>query len=325
MTFEIKKPVMYIYRGLPGIGKSRDARQFQNQSIQSGRLAVIIERDIIRRELNPERTDWYTKEFELEVTNLHRSRIQAALHIGADVLVADTNLPNSNVKQLMRLGVNAGADIEIIDMRDPKHYPLEMALSQNALRHWSKVVPEEFIIDRYERFIKNHPLTNPDLPAPAAGGEEFEIEPYVQGNGKRAYIFDIDGTLAIMGDRGPYDGHLVHLDTVEENVATVLDLLEQNYYIYIVTGRDEKYRYITEKWLSDAGIVYDKLLMRPTQPDGEKKTEDSIVKYRLFQEHIAPERPRIMGVFDDRHRVLRMWRKLGLTTFHINGPDAGNF
>jgi hypothetical protein len=99
--------------------------------------------------------------------------------------------------------------------------------------------------------------------------------------------------------------------------------IEQGHTVYIVSGRDEIYREVTEKWLKDNGIRYDFLLMRPTEP-GEKR-EDSIIKYELFDTQIRPLGYRILGVYDDRHRVLRMWRKLGLTTFHVNGPDAGDF
>ena len=93
--------------------------------------------------------------------------------------------------------------------------------------------------------------------------------------------------------------------------------------VIIVSGRDEIYREVTEKWLADNGISYDHLYMRPTE-EGQKR-EDSIIKYELFNKHIRPLNYRILGVYDDRHRVLRMWRELGLTTFHVNGPDAGNF
>jgi uncharacterized HAD superfamily protein len=139
-----------------------------------------------------------------------------------------------------------------------------------------------------------------------------------------AVIFDIDGTLAVMGDRSPYDGEAVWKDTPNYDVATALNLhREAQHTIYIVSGRDEVYREVTEKWLDSHGIKYDELLMRPTE-EGNKR-EDSIIKHELFNKHIRPLGYRILGVYDDRHRVLRMWRQLGLTTFHINGPDAGNF
>lgn len=326
MTYESKKPIMSVYRGMPGVGKSTDALKAQKAAQWRGQLAIIVERDQIRRELDPSRTKWYTGEFEDEVTTLQRARIKAAFVLGADVYVADTNLPNASVRSLMRLAVNAGAEVQIIDMRDPKEFPLELILERERKRHPSKQVGEEFLRERYERFIQGKTLTNPELPEPTP---EHVVEPYEQPYEQtttKAVIFDIDGTLAIMGDRNPYDGHLVHLDSINEDVRQALwHYHDQGHTVYIVTGRDEKYREVTEKWLVANQAYYDHMYMRPTEPDDKPKTEDSVVKHNLFNLHIRPKGHRIVGVYDDRHRVLRMWRKLGLTTFHINGPDAGNF
>jgi len=325
MTYETKKPTLYIYRGMPGVGKSTDAKKAQQAAQWRGQLAVIIERDLIRRELDPGRTKWYTGEFEDEVTTLQRKRIRAAFVLGADVYAADTNLPSASVKSLMRIAVEEGADVEIIDMRSPKEFPLELLLERDKNRHASKKVGEEFIRGRYERFIQGKDLTNPVLPEAT---KEHVVEPYVQPTEftRSIVIFDIDGTLAIMGDRHPHDGHLVHLDTMNEDVLRAMRHYHENgHTVIIVTGRDEKYREITETWLAENGAVWDAMYMRPTEPDHLPKTEDSIIKYNLFNLHIRPLGHKIVGVYDDRHRVLRMWRKLGLTTFHINGPDAGNF
>lgn len=323
-SYEVKRPLMSIYRGMPGCGKSTDALKAQKAAQWRGQLAVIVERDIIRRELDPGRTRWYTGEFEDEVTSLQRRRINAAFVLGADVLVPDTNLPSASVKSLMRLAVNAGAEVQVVDMRNPEQFPLELLLKRDRERHPSKQVGEEFLRARYERFIQRKELTNPTLPEAT---EELVVEPYEQPESDTvAWIFDIDGTLAIMGERHPHDGHLVYLDSVNKDVRLALhNKMDLGHHIYIVTGRDEKYREVTEKWLKDNNVPYDGLYMRPTEPDDQPKTEDSVVKHSLFNLHLREKGHRIAGVYDDRHRVLRMWRKLGLTTFHINGPDAGNF
>ena len=323
-TFETKKPTLYIYRGMPGVGKSTDALRFVSEKARRGELAVIVERDVIRRNLDPNRTAWYTPDFEERVTEVQYSKIKAGLALEADVISSDTNLPNNSVRNLMKIAVRNGADVEVLDMRDPGLYSLEFVLARNESRPAADRVDEKWLVDRYNRFIKGKELTNPE---PPAADVELEIEPYVQPEDRtnRAWIFDIDGTLAVMGDRNPYDGHLVHLDTLNHAVGYLMNLIQWDDTVYVVSGRDEKYREVTEKWLSENNLFHDGLYMRWTQPNGERKIEDSVVKHKLFQEHIAPKGHYIAGVFDDRHRVLRMWRKLGLTTFHINGPDAGDF
>ena len=199
MTYETKNPTLFIYRGMPGVGKSGDALKAQKAAQWRGQLAIIVERDIIRRELDPSRSKWYTGEFEDEVTTLQRKRIRAAFVLGADVYAADTNLPSASVRSLMRIAVEHGADVEIIDMRDPKEFPLDLILERERKRHPAKKVGEEFLRARYERFIQGKQLTNPALPEVPV---EHVVEPYEQPADPEAsqlVIFDIDGTLAEIG------------------------------------------------------------------------------------------------------------------------------
>ena len=315
MTAEI-----IITRGLPGSGKSTWAKAFASLA---GNVA-IVERDELRLQLFG--CYWTGKqEDEERVTRLQDKLVRSYLAEGTRVVISDTHLPDRSVKKWLKLGVELGVPVEVQDFR---HVPLLQVLSNNAERgKWSgKQVPADVIVEKHERFIKGRNL---DKVVEYTPSTKNKIEPYVQPPVPdyprlNAVIFDIDGTLAIMGDRSPYDGAAVWKDTPNHDVATALTLhREAQHTIYIVSGRDEVYRDVTEKWLDSHGIKYDGLLMRPTE-EGNKR-EDSIIKHELFNKHIRPLNYRILGVYDDRHRVLRMWRELGLTTFHVNGPDAGNF
>lgn len=307
---------LIITRGLPGSGKSTWAHELAKDNGY-----VVVERDMLRKELTGK---FYTgdQEVEYKVTKLQLKRVKGLLELGYTAIVSDTNLPDRSVKQWHDVAHSAGVNFSVMDFRD---VPLEKVLGRNSQTERElagKKVPEKVIRDKWERFIKGRDLSKPVEWSHKA---EVEIEPYVQPHWDTDYaavIFDIDNTLAIMGDRSPYDGDKVYIDTVNYDVSHALGL----YYhsganVFIVTGRDEKYRAVTEKWLDGHEIKYDALFMRP-----ERDTrEDSIIKHELFNQHIRDKRYKILGVFDDRHRVLRMWRKLGLTTFHVNGPDAGNF
>lgn len=268
------------------------------------------------------------QEDENLVTKLQMKRVKGLLKLGMDVIVSDTNLPDRSVKRWMQVCHDTGAQGFIKDFR---HVDLETVLENNnsaVRRAEGKLVPPEVIVDKHKRFIEGRDLSKPVVFTPKVE-KELEVVPYEQPewpyHSRRCLvIFDIDGTIAIMGDRSPYDGAKVWMDTPNEDVVAALNNHRaNNHTIYIVSGRDEIYREVTERWLESHGIQYDWLLMRPTEP-GEKR-EDSIIKYELFNKHIRPLGYRILGVYDDRHRVLRMWRKLGLTTFHVNGPDAGDF
>jgi len=83
------------------------------------------------------------------------------------------------------------------------------------------------------------------------------------------------------------------------------------------TGRDEWCRDETAARLElYVGVPYEGLFMRA---DGDSR-RDADVKQELFDDEIR-DRWRIVGVFDDRRHVVRMWRSLGLTVFHVAEGD----
>ncbi len=132
-----------------------------------------------------------------------------------------------------------------------------------------------------------------------------------------ALIVDIDGTLAHMVNRGPYDASLYHTDTVDETIRSLVGLYYiQGPKILVVSGRDDTYKDVTAKWLSDNFIGYDELYMRK----GGDKRNDAIVKQEIFEEHIKGKYE-IEFVLDDRNRVVKMWRELGLKCLQVADGD----
>lgn len=311
-------PKLTIYRGLPGSGKSYHAQFVQ------GNNEVIVERDQLRQELFG---TWFTDNYahEQQVTKVQRKRVTAALRAGIDVRVPDMHLKDKYVREWLLLAHDiGGVEVSIEDFRT---VPLEKVLKQNKhLERESvgKVVPELLIQKMHRNFIAGKSVEQLLEPRGAKVPADQIIYPYEQGNGYPAIIVDIDGTVADMdGQRSPYDYSKVHLDKPKQDVIDILDAaFVDGANVYFVSGRKSECREATEAWLREhIPFPYEGLYMRA---DGDDR-EDSIIKYELFNAHIRPLGHRIIGVFDDRHRVLRMWRKLGLTTFHVNGPDAGDF
>lgn len=144
---------------------------------------------------------------------------------------------------------------------------------------------------------------------------------------KDIVIFDIDGTLA-NGEhrqhhvRGPKKNWMAYMDglaedTVHEHVRAAFRCFKNNpgidYHIYLLSGRDEPYREATEKWLLDNDIFgYHELYMRPAND----YRPDDIIKEELFNKHFGEFKDRVLCVFDDRPRVIRMWRKIGIPIFN---------
>ena len=63
-------------------------------------------------------------------------------------------------------------------------------------------------------------------------------------------------------------------------------------------------------------MPYLALFMRPY---GDSR-KDSVVKREIFEREIQ-SRYQVVGVFDDRMQVVRMWRDLGLTVFQVADGD----
>lgn len=134
----------------------------------------------------------------------------------------------------------------------------------------------------------------------------------------KAIIVDIDGTLAKMNGRSPFDWSRVGEDKVNEPVRTVLMAMRKTHMVIIFSGRDGVCRTETINWLNNNRIHYNKIFMRE-EGNNEK---DAIIKRRLFDTHIAGKYE-IEFVLDDRNQVVDMWRKdLGLTCLQV---DYGDF
>lgn len=130
----------------------------------------------------------------------------------------------------------------------------------------------------------------------------------------RAWIVDIDGTLALKGERGPFDWHRVGEDTPNDPVVSIVRaLVRDGHRMIYVSGRMEQCRTATIAWLNGCLIDAIHLHMRP---DDDYRPDD-VLKREIYEKEIR-DRYEIVGVIDDRARVVRMWRdELGLTCIQV--------
>lgn len=83
--------------------------------------------------------------------------------------------------------------------------------------------------------------------------------------------------------------------------------------IEIWSGRCESVREKTIRWLTDHHIYYSVLKMRP---EGDSIPDD-ILKEQWLDSTIRDNR-KVDYVFDDRPKVIRMWRRRGIFVFDVN-------
>jgi len=140
---------------------------------------------------------------------------------------------------------------------------------------------------------------------------------------KDTIIVDLDGTLADLTDRLPFikeqnppdwDSFFYSCD-LDKPIQWVIDLisnLRDNsiYDIVIISGRSDKVKEKTMKWLVNNHIRFDELVMRK---DGDHRP-DTVVKLEMIQ----PFKERVAFIIDDRQSVVDMWRKEGFNVLQCN-------
>ena len=143
--------------------------------------------------------------------------------------------------------------------------------------------------------------------------------PYVPISGTPlAILVDLDGTMALRGDRSPYDETKVGADLPNEPVIAVVRAMERaGHTVIFCSGRTEACRWQTEMWLSaNYARPYMALHMRAV---GDTRA-DRVVKAEIFDREIR-RRYQVVCVFDDRATVVAMWRSLGLTVMQVAEGD----
>lgn len=134
----------------------------------------------------------------------------------------------------------------------------------------------------------------------------------------KAVICDLDGTLSLLNGRDPYNAATCDNDLLNEPVAAALKMAKRRgYQVILLSGREDKFREPTVRFLDKHQIGYDLLLMR-TSNDFRK---DNIIKRELFEGEIQGKYF-VEFLLDDRNQVVDMWRKdLHLPCFQVNYGD----
>lgn len=301
-----------ILRGLSGSGKTAMAREWVQEHPER---RVRIGRDSIRSMVrgNTAKTV-FSHKGEQFITQLQRAAVIAAWEAGKSVILDDTNLRLKFAREWAELAEKHGKTWAVIDVATP----VDDCLVNNAFRPIAEQVPPEVIMDQARRF----PGPWPVVEVKDARSEQFEEYDHLADfDLPEAFIFDIDGTLALnTGGRSYYDESRVLED--EPNYA-VLDMLitlkRAGHKIILMSGRSDACRHLTISWLYMhlGADMFDALHMRG---EGDQR-KDYIVKGELFDKHVRHNYS-VAGVYDDRAQVIEgLWRAIGLQTYQVARND----
>ena len=153
---------------------------------------------------------------------------------------------------------------------------------------------------------------------------------------KPLYIFDLDGTLALIQhrrhlverERGRQDWKGFYAacvsDEPNEPVLRVMECLRRFADVWIFSGRSDEVRLQTVEWLvkntsfvtSDFDSAFGDQDVLTMRQEGDY-TADDVLKKQWLDGMLAGDKARLVATFDDRDRVVAMWRAAGVTCFQV--------
>lgn len=145
------------------------------------------------------------------------------------------------------------------------------------------------------------------------------------------YIFDIDGTIALIDHRR----HI--LDEVDDSnrwrrfyaacdkdtpndpvIKTMESLRITGAEIWFFSGRSAEVRNKTVAWLTDntSFMSHDLGAILVMRDEGDYTADDTL-KRSWYERMLIQDQQRLIAVFDDRDRVVKMWRDVGVACFQV--------
>ncbi len=152
---------------------------------------------------------------------------------------------------------------------------------------------------------------------------------------KPLVIFDLDGTLSdathrqwmIRKDRA--DGLKPDWRTFYRacgrdkpklaTIAVAKALHAASHELWLFSGRSNEVQALTSAWLveHELAMLFSRYRFRP---EGDHQPDDKL-KRGWYEEMSEQDRERLLLVFDDRDRMVAMWRSLGVTCFQVAPGD----
>ena len=318
--------------GIPGSGKSTYAKQIVAKDPSNW---VRVNNDDLRAMMNG---SVWSADYEKMVTDARNYLIRDALKRGKNVIIDNLNLNRRHFDDVCKIAKSVNADIQVFEKAF--YIELEEALERNAKREGAARVPDDVIKKWWKESGKQQfKFFKPRVEIyteQRGNNQAVEAPEYIPGL-PEAVLCDLDGTLALIHGRSPYDAS--NCDIKDLPNVPVIETIKAHYNagrkIIFCSGREDKYRpetirfiekYVTHivnvscgggRDLPEEFAIDYKLFMRKT--DDFRK--DAIIKEEIYQNEIEGKY-NVLCVLDDRDQVVTFWREKGLTCFQV---APGNF
>ena len=287
----MNKQEIYWLRGLPASGKSTFAKEWVNQNPTN---RTRINKDDLRSLLHNNK---FSKGNEKQILKIQEDIILSTLKEGKSIVIDNTHLVEKHLENLKQLLFKNGFNNIPVIIKDFTNVSPEECIQRDLIR------PNSVGSNVIWRMYWDHIANIQELSYSASK--------------KDAIIVDIDGTLAEMFNRGPFNWSKVGQDKVRKHIRNLVNIYARaGYEIILVSGRDFCCYTETVDWLIENEILFNALYMRSIN-DNRK---DFIVKKEIYHNAIEPNY-NIFLVVDDRPQVIRQWRLLGLPVINANPCD----
>lgn len=289
-------------RGVSASGKTVWTEQF----VKDNPNYVNINRDDIRAALfcNGE-LDWsrykFTRGNEKRVTEVQEQLIYDAVVDGKSIIISDTNLHD---KYIGRILTSQGTLLDNYEV-EYKWFEIDLleALKRDARR--SNGVGYEVITKQYKLFSE------------LFYGADWHT---FSDDKEDAMIIDVDGTIAQMDGRSPFEWDKVDTDLPRtEIIYMVKGLIDRGYTPIFLSGRDSCCTDKTQTWIEEQFPELEGHFHLYMRSEGDTR-KDTIIKKELFDKYID-HKYNVRVVLDDRPSVSRMFQyKLGLNVVNVGNP-----
>ena len=299
---------LLILVGAPGSGKSTFARYF----LRTEDNWIRVNRDDFR--LMQFGDSLMIPFYEERISKMVEASVLTLLKSDTNVIIDATNTSLRTIQDMIHTYTEyADISFKVFDL------PVDELVKRCDKRYeeTGKFISKSVV----ERNVANlkHTLEKFDF-APIPRKVQVATTSYAtqDKNLPKAVICDLDGTLSLLNGRDPYNAATCDNDLLNEPVAAALKMAKQRgYQVILLSGREDKFREPTVRFLDKHQIDYDLLLMR-TSNDFRK---DNIIKRELFEGEIQGKYF-VEFLLDDRNQVVDMWRKdLHLPCFQVNYGD----
>lgn len=275
--------------GVSCSGKSTYAAQLVEQHDY-----VEINRDYIRFNVVAPGADWrnykFTKAREAEVTKVAEQLLMDSWAREKNIVISDTNLKNGRREALIKKLEDLGYEVEVKVF----HVTRDEAVKRDNYR--LNGVGEGTIYKQMQQYNEMWGRRTYDF----KNAQELDLTPCI--------IVDVDGTIAEMHDRHPFEWSKVGQDNPRTFILQMVRAYKRmGYDVIICSGRSDVCYKETEEWLDKhlGYDYYDALYMR--KADDYRK--DDAVKEEIFWNHIAHQYS-VYAAIDDRPQMIRLWHEL---------------